>query len=533
MPLAGCRVDHKDRRIGIVVLREVRDRHCALDASVVFDCDTGHVGHDHLARREAVVAVPLGRIDRLAGRVARHGQRIEIDALVGSALRRRLRAARRRGHRKVIAREREQAVRRIEHVAAARLRFERGARQRRVELGRRVGSAGTERAAGVFRQSALHADVVERCFRIEQRAELLGAATRAALAGVSALDVINALADVVEDAGLGQRVLAGGDGRRQILRAILVEQAVVAFDAQQRRGQRAERHVFLIARERRDQAGLARRVDVVELLLRQDVAERVLGQSQQHHVLVGRQAADVLAEGVGGLAGDGDDLQAGRGAADGDARHQRARRRRDLRQVDHLRLDQRADARDLLRRQHQEIVIAVEGSQHSERDERRIGDGQCHFDVARRHGRRQFARGEFERGIGHALAAAADVAVVEILRGRRAAGPAAGARSVGDWPVVVQRHAARAGDRIFQPVHRALDIVGVRDPRVFVDAGRVRVVLQQAAHRRAVVSDGLHQRQRAVGIGVHVIARTAVIVEVLGAALLHREMRGAQTGERF
>ena len=236
MPLAGCRVDHKDRRIGIVVLRQIRDRHCALDASVVFDCDAGHVGHDHLARREAVVAVPLGRVDRLAGGVARHGQRIEIDALPGSALRRRLRAARGRGHRKVIAREREQAVRRIQQVAAARLRFERGARQRRVELGRRVGSAGTEHAAGVFRQSALHADVVERCFRIEQRAELLGAATRAALAGVSALDVINALADVVEDAGFGQRVLAGGDGRRQILRAILVEQAVVAFDAQQRRG---------------------------------------------------------------------------------------------------------------------------------------------------------------------------------------------------------------------------------------------------------------------------------------------------------
>ena len=71
--------------------------------------EAGHLGDDLLAGAEAVVAVPLVGADRVAGDVARHRERVQVEAPAG--------VGGRVGDREVVVRPRLQADGRVERVA--------------------------------------------------------------------------------------------------------------------------------------------------------------------------------------------------------------------------------------------------------------------------------------------------------------------------------------------------------------------------------------------------------------------------------
>ena len=121
--LSRRRVDHQDRRVrfqvpadvGDLVPRVVRPADArsghALRAPRPMQVEPRHEGQDLGPRREPVVAIPLGRVDRLTDDAARHLGQLEIDAL-----------PRRRGWVgacEVVVGERQQAERLIGLVARA------------------------------------------------------------------------------------------------------------------------------------------------------------------------------------------------------------------------------------------------------------------------------------------------------------------------------------------------------------------------------------------------------------------------------
>jgi hypothetical protein len=81
--------------------------------------DVRHVGEQHLAGREAVVAVPLRGVHRLPGDVRRHRQGVDAHATARPAARGPPDLLGSHGLREVVAREGEQAMRAVERVASA------------------------------------------------------------------------------------------------------------------------------------------------------------------------------------------------------------------------------------------------------------------------------------------------------------------------------------------------------------------------------------------------------------------------------
>ena len=80
-PLAGGGVEQDDRLVGTERRTDVRDR-CGAGPHQV---EPGYVRDDHGARTEAVVAVPLGGVDRDTRRVRRHGATVEVHPPAGAA----------------------------------------------------------------------------------------------------------------------------------------------------------------------------------------------------------------------------------------------------------------------------------------------------------------------------------------------------------------------------------------------------------------------------------------------------------------
>ena len=110
MAAAGVRVQHHDGLIGVVSALDVGDRHGAGAVNAACVSEAGHLGRDLLAGAEAVVAVPLLRLDRVARDVARHRQEVQVQAPagVGGGI----------GDREVVVRPRLQADRRVERVTS-------------------------------------------------------------------------------------------------------------------------------------------------------------------------------------------------------------------------------------------------------------------------------------------------------------------------------------------------------------------------------------------------------------------------------
>ena len=79
-------VDHHDGRAGVLVGLEVVERYATglLQGRLVVE--PGDVDRDQRSGREAVSLVPLRGVDWLAGRVARHGQQVEVDAATRGGL---------------------------------------------------------------------------------------------------------------------------------------------------------------------------------------------------------------------------------------------------------------------------------------------------------------------------------------------------------------------------------------------------------------------------------------------------------------
>ena len=114
-PPAGLRVQHDDARVDrrVVVHPEVRDRRDARRGDVLVLGQPGDDGEDLRAGTEPVAAVPLLGLHRLALGVARHRQRVEIEAPTGRAGRVRLREP--------VVRIGQQALGAVDRVTAGRV----------------------------------------------------------------------------------------------------------------------------------------------------------------------------------------------------------------------------------------------------------------------------------------------------------------------------------------------------------------------------------------------------------------------------
>ncbi len=110
MAAAGVRVQHHDGLIGVVRALDVGDRHGAGAVERGLRVEAGHLGRDLLAGAEAVVAVPLLRLNRVARDVARHRQGVQVQApaRVGGGI----------GDREEVVRPRLQADGRVERVTS-------------------------------------------------------------------------------------------------------------------------------------------------------------------------------------------------------------------------------------------------------------------------------------------------------------------------------------------------------------------------------------------------------------------------------
>ena len=116
--LAGVGVEQHEAGVGVERARDVGDRRQVRRR----DVDAGDQQGDLRARAEAVVAVPLARVDVHAARIRRHGLAHERDApsVVGRGVL----------ARQSVAGERQQALVRIENLAALRIRRVDGDRRR-------------------------------------------------------------------------------------------------------------------------------------------------------------------------------------------------------------------------------------------------------------------------------------------------------------------------------------------------------------------------------------------------------------------